>query len=122
MALSNSLRRLEISRGGRGDRGPRPDAPAGLVWSDAGAVVDREGLAEGARVVEDFTITEFREGEPSIATASERVVADPEERGVVYAHDGRAIGTVKRGKRGGHVLEFTWPVGLAAIAPKNASG
>jgi hypothetical protein len=118
--LSNAARRLELARGSRG--GASAGGPQGLVWSEAGARVDRAALREGDRVVEDFTIVDARGVEPSIAIANERVTSDPDEVGVVYAYDGRVIGAVTPGRRGGHVLEFTWPDDLPACAPAAAGG
>jgi len=116
--LSNVARRLELARGLRG----RAAGAQGLVWSEAGARVDRALLRDGERVVEDFTIVDARGVDPCIAIVNERVTTDPDEVAVVYAYDGRVIGAVTPGRRGGHVLEFTWPEDLPACAPEAAGG
>jgi hypothetical protein len=89
-----------------------------LVWSSPVVEVNRAALKGGERVVSDFTITDCRAPDGvDTAETRERVTLDPDEVGVVYAWDGRAIGAVKPGRKGGAVLEFTWPEGLARSAP-----
>jgi len=117
--LSSAARRLELARG---LRGASPSGAAALAWVAPVVELDRAALRDGERIVQDVTITRYREVDPSEGDSVERITLDPEEVGVVYAYDGRAIGVVLPGKRGGRVLEFTWPADLAPCAPEAAGG
>jgi hypothetical protein len=117
--LSNAARRLELARGGVGKA---PEGIATLAWVAPVVEIDRARLADGERVVQDVTITGYRDVDPSECEGRERITRDPEELGIVYAYDGRAIGTVRPGRRGGRILEFTWPADLPASAPGRAAG
>jgi len=112
-SLGNKARSLELSRGLAG----AAVAPvAGLVWSDVVERVDVAQLVDGERVVRDYTITRRSADYPAVAEVRERITRDPEELGRVLAPDGRAIGRVKVSRRGGVVLEYTWPEDLAIEA------
>jgi hypothetical protein len=115
--LARKARSLELSRGLGGAAAP---SVAGLVWTAAVAVVDRARLADGELVVCDYTILDC--GALASAEGRERVTRDADDVGVVYAYDGRAIGRVIVGRRGGVVLDYVWPGDLPAARPEAAPG
>ncbi len=119
--LAAKARKLELARGLGRVRGERP--VQGLVWNSAEVEISRASLREGEFVVTDFTIVELRKGDPSTSVSRDRVTVDPLDYGRVLAWDGRVIGKVLRGsgRRGGVVLEYSWPEGLASTAPASAA-
>jgi hypothetical protein len=115
--LAGKARRLELARGISRSRGA---ATASLVWTSAEVGISLTSLRAGDLLVSDYTITERRHPDPSTAVRRDRVTVDPEDYGRVYAWDGREIGRVLRGQRGGIVLECSWPEDLASSAPAAA--
>lgn len=117
MSFSKRARQLAFSRGL--ERSPGSCWSGGLTWTHTVERVDR-ALLHGERVVRDFTIVDCRWPEnPDIAEVRERVTLDPDERGVVYAWDGRVIGDARAASRkGGVVLSFAWPPDLPGRRPE----
>lgn len=119
--LGAKARRLELARGiSRG--GVRSSTKCvGLVWTDHSGAIDLDTLGPGELVVTDYTIDHYAPPAPALAVARDRVTQDAEEHGKVYAWDGSLIGRVLRSSRGGVILEFAWPEGLAVMAGGAAS-
>jgi hypothetical protein len=114
-ALASKARRLELARGIGRDGKRIANACVGLVWSDGEGSIDVDTLEEGELVVTDYRIDQHVPGGgPSLATSTDRVTEDSDDFGHVYAWDGSSIGRVLRSARGGIILEFAWPEGLAA--------
>ena len=113
MGLAARARKLFLSRG---TGGPTVD---GVVWSSPDpefAEIDPDDLPEGARLVQDFTITCY---EPvmsgHIALTRDRVTSNAGDFGFVYAWDGALIGHVVEGR--GTVLNFEWPDAMPCERP-----
>lgn len=117
MGLGARARRLVAARG-LSRAGVSDGARRGLVWSSPADGFDPAVLSSGARVVTDFTIVKqaSAEGDPAEATSVMRAAVGSEV-GRVYAWNGEQIGTVRESKRGGTLLDYDWPAGLASCAP-----
>jgi hypothetical protein len=117
MAIAARVRKLgRVLSLVRSHRGGAP----GIVWSEPVSVVDRDGLADGERVAYDHWIILHR---PPVSEAEsrERVSTGPDDRGDIYAWDGRLIGRVTMAENGGVLLGYQWPVDLDPVSPARAA-
>lgn len=102
--LSRRMRRLAVRRGSR--------SRVGLCW------ISQPPAPElGGRVVFDLTIARYGGCDVSEAVGVPRLARGDDDFGLIFAWDGRRIGSVSQERSGGHLLHYQWPRGLALSDP-----